>query len=134
MAYIRYEGGVTVDEILKCIKIEYNITELNRMNKRLIDFRDAKVIYDKENNSIRKESARIRDELNTLQDDGFIEAILIDTPDETAFFFLYAHASHRIKKDANCFSTLKGALKYLDVEMSDDEQKTITDNMIRIEC
>jgi hypothetical protein len=128
MAYIRYQGEISVDDILVCIKKQYQVPALKGMHKRLVDFRDARVIQVSAG-YIETESARIRQELNKLQSDNSLEAIISATPEETAFFFLYAEASKRNKKAAKCFSTLSGALQYLDVEMSNDEQNSIQDHM-----
>ncbi|MFO7790775.1 MAG: hypothetical protein ACQES0_05000 [Bacteroidota bacterium] len=133
LAYIRYQGKVTVDRILECVKVQYETTVLKSLNMRLVDFREAEVIYDKGEN-IKSEPSRIRDRLNKLQTDDSKEAILIDTPGETAFFFLYADLSKNKNKEANCFSTLQAALNYLDVEMTDEEQKSLKDNMTEIVC
>ncbi|MFP4664003.1 MAG: hypothetical protein ACLFM1_06205 [Bacteroidales bacterium] len=133
LAYIRYQGKVTVNEILECVEIQYETPVLTKLNKRLIDFRDAQVIYEKGKN-INSDPSRIRDRLNKLQTDDSKEAILIDTPGETAFFFLYADLSQSKNKEANCFSTIQAALNYLEVGMTEAEQNSLTDNMIRIEC
>ena len=133
MLIIVYQGKTSNKDILKCIEAQYADKTLSSIPNRLIDFRNATIDLKNDNINITKEVKRIRHKLNELQPTNSKEAILVAKPGETAYFYLYLETSRKSGKTVKCFSTLDAALHFLDIQLSDDEKDSLTENMTEIQ-
>ncbi|MGM0650825.1 MAG: hypothetical protein ACQES1_10015 [Bacteroidota bacterium] len=129
MVLVVYEGHITLKKILSCIEAQYNNKLLQSVPNRLIDFRNAYIDIENSKSGIINEVKYIRNTLDQRQPLDAKEAILVSTPGETAYFYLYLEISQQIGKTVNCFSTLDATLQFFNIEPGNGEITAFTDNL-----